>query len=345
LDTRVLPEAVTQGSVSSGVHWKRQLHQFANTLCTQLRQRPEVMGIVIGGSLARGMEWRHSDVEIGIVVGERVPDVGHFNVVDGRGFEVFQLVLADWIPQLELARADPTVVARWPLQLYHCRIVFDVSGVLRQFKEIFDATLFQPAVVAAEIDLALAQFDSIFESGRRDLLAGYPLTALASLREAFNSLILACYWQHGMLPRSQTRTDALLRAHCRRLGKTDFYRLFQRVYALGESATCARSLIEACRGDMEHAADAWGPGTREFFRYAVDGNFDWGIHRSVLTVHRLCVPMTVRMVKGQERIFDDPAWREEHRALCAFLALTSAETESVQSLFGLVGEARTTFAS
>ena len=327
----------------SGTHWKRQLHQFASDLCAEMRLRPEVSGIAIGGSLARGMEWRHSDVEVGIVVTEHIPDVGHFNVRERRGFEVFQFVESDWLEELRRARVDPTAVLQWPIQMYRCRIVFDAAGIFRQFKEIFDAALFQPAVVSAQLALVLARFDAAYVGARRDLRAGYPLSALAGLRDAFNNLILAFYWRHGMLPRSQTRTAALLRIECRRLGTPEFYELFRQVYALSESVQRARDLLEACRDDVERAVEVWGPGAPGFFRYAVDGYFEWGIHHSVLTVHRLCVPICVRAVAGQERVFDDSAWREEHLATCAFLGLMPAEAERAPALFERVAEARAAF--
>ncbi len=333
------------GRPAARVHWKRQLHQLARHICGQLLERPQVRGIAIGGSLARGMEWRHSDVELGIVVTDHIPDLGHFNVQDQCGFEVFQLVEADWREQLDLARSDPRVVLHWPIQLYQCRIVCDEAGVLGPFKEIFDATLFRPETLAAKLEIELGRFDDLFARGRQDLQTGYPLSALAGLRDAFNSLILAFYWKHGILPRSQTRTDALLRAHCRRLGQPGFYVLFRQVYALRESARSARDLLAACRDDLELAVDVWGPGARDFFRFAVDGGFAWGIHDSVLTVHRLCVPICVRAVPGRERAFDDPAWRRRHGALCAFLALEEQEAESVPALFARVAEARAAFSA
>jgi hypothetical protein len=332
--------SVVQVGDHDATHWKRQLHQFAGSVCKRLRQRPDVAGIAIGGSLARGVEWRHSDVEIGIVVRDRIADLGHFNVIDGRGVEVFQFVQAEWQEQLWLAHADPSVVAKWPIQMYQCRIIRDAAGIFSSFKEQFDATLFQPAIVAAHRNAELAQFDEWFARGQVELQSGFPVSALVSLRIAFNSLILAYYWHHGILPRSQNRTDALLRAHCRRLGHPDFYHLFRDVYALRVSARRARMLIEPCRADIDAAVAVWGVEAPAFFRYAVDGNFEWGIAGSILTVHRLCVPLYVRTVQGQEHIFDDASWSGHHAALCTFLGLSGWQPSGVTALFERTAVAR-----
>lgn len=51
--------------------WRTELHNWANQYTKELAEKSGVLGVVIGGSLARGQEWRHSDLEVGILVGER----------------------------------------------------------------------------------------------------------------------------------------------------------------------------------------------------------------------------------------------------------------------------------
>jgi hypothetical protein len=326
-----MPGQVSQIWDDSQPHWKRQLHLFAAGLCARLRQRPDVAGIAMGGSMARGAEWQHSDVEMAIVVRDRIANLGYFNVVDGRGVELFQFVQA---------QDDPNVVATWPIQMYQCRIIYDAAGIFGPFKEIFDATLFQPATVKAKRDCELARFDELFEQGRQELRDGFAVSALASLRLAFNSLILAYYWQHGILPRSQNRTEVLLRAHCKRLGHPAFYQLFRDVFGLEESTKRARTLIEACRADIESAVAIWGAEAPAFFRHAVDGNFEWGIARSILTVYRLYVPSCVRSAQGQEHVFDDDSWCDQHAALRTFLGFSGWQSGGVASLFERAADMR-----
>ena len=101
--------------------------------------KPGIVGVVIGGSIARGQEWRHSDLEVGILVGERNESLPYFNVDAGRGVEIIQLILPQLEVQIKQVEAgDMTPVANWPIQLWKCRIVHNPKAILEQFKGQFD---------------------------------------------------------------------------------------------------------------------------------------------------------------------------------------------------------------
>jgi len=43
-------------------NWKVQLQNWANQYAGELANKPGIHGVVIGGSIARGQEWHHSDL-------------------------------------------------------------------------------------------------------------------------------------------------------------------------------------------------------------------------------------------------------------------------------------------
>jgi hypothetical protein len=312
---------VVQGSQPAQVSWRTDLHRFADDLLQSFAARADVRGVALGGSLARGMEWQHSDIEMAILVEQRLTDLGYFAVREGRGVEIIQLAADTLAQQIERARTDPLAVLDWPIQMYQCKVTHDPSGLLAQFKLTFDRTLFLPEVVQAKMQRALEAFDREAAVVQADLDAGRPLTALAQLRSAFNQLILAFYWRHNILPRSQNRTAALLRAHCRRLDAPDFYALYCDVYGFDLTAAQARRLLAACRAEVSAIVSGFGGAAADFFYHAVDGEFRWRQTNGILAVYRLYVPLCLRRFQGQVGVFDDPAWRAERRDLCRFVGL------------------------
>jgi hypothetical protein len=309
------------GNSKTQLHWRTELHRFADDVLRSFVERGDVHGVALGGSLARGLEWKHSDIELAILVERRLDEFGHFAMWDSRGFEIFQFIEAELREQINGAQRDPTAVLDWPIQMYQCRVIADPSGLLSRFKEAFDRRLFSAEVVSAKVARSLEGFDREFATAQADLAASKPLTALAQLRAAFNHLILAFYWRHEILPRSQNRTEAMLRMHCRRLGKMDFYALFHEVYDLDLTAAQARGLLASCRAEVNDIVSGFGSAAADFFYYAVDGEFRWGQTKGILTVYRLYVPWCLRRFNEQDGVFDDGAWREAHRDLCRFVGL------------------------
>ncbi len=49
-------------------NWRSELRGWAGQYVEGLRGRDGILGVVMGGSLARGQEWRHSDLETGVLV-------------------------------------------------------------------------------------------------------------------------------------------------------------------------------------------------------------------------------------------------------------------------------------
>jgi hypothetical protein len=325
------------------MHWRREVHAFADRVLRSFAERDDVRGVALGGSLARGLEWLHSDVEMAILVDQRL-DMGYFAVREGRGVEVIQLVAGDLARQIDRACTDPLAVLDWPIQMYQCRVVHDPGGVLAQFKEAFDRSLFLPEVVRAKIQRSLDAFDREAAVAQADLDAGRPLTALAQLRSAFNQLILGFYWRHNILPRSQNRTASLLRKHCQRLGTMDFFELYSAVYGFDLSSAEARRLLASCQDEVRGIVSGFGPAAADFFYHAVDGEFRWGQTKGILGVYRLYVPLCLRRFQKQEGVFDDPAWRAAHADLCRFVGLDRPDAAATADLLARAQAYRTRLA-
>src|ERR1700712_431444 len=109
-------------------------------------------GVLLGGSIARGQQWAHSDLEAGLLVEASDPSLAYFNVDGGRGVEIIQLVAPDIIQQLErVERGDLSPVSVWPIQMFRARIISDPTGLLRRFTVEFDRHLFSPVVVRLKL--------------------------------------------------------------------------------------------------------------------------------------------------------------------------------------------------
>src|SRR5512137_2468948 len=134
------------GNRETPAHWRTELHRFADDVLRSFVERQDVAGVALGGSLARGLEWKHSDVELAILVERRLDEFGHFAVREGRGFEIFQFVETELREQIDRAQTAPTAVLDWPIQMYQCRVITDPSGLLGRFKEAIDQRLFSAEV-------------------------------------------------------------------------------------------------------------------------------------------------------------------------------------------------------
>jgi predicted nucleotidyltransferase len=60
------------------VHWKQQLYDSANRVANQFKDQPGIVSIAIGGSLARGAAWKHSDLELCVMVDQHLPELQYF---------------------------------------------------------------------------------------------------------------------------------------------------------------------------------------------------------------------------------------------------------------------------
>jgi hypothetical protein len=121
----------------------------------------------------------------------------------------------------------------------------------------------------------------------------------------------------------------------------DFYELFHEVYDFDLTAAQARSLLASCRAEVNEIVSGFGPAAADFFYHAVDGEFRWGQTKGILTVYRLYVPWCLRRLKKQDGVFDDAAWRDEHRDLCRFVGLDRPDAARTADLLARTQAFRT----
>ena len=58
---------------------KSAIDQWATGYCQQVAATRSA-GVLLGGSIARGEQWKHSDLELGLLVDEADPKIPYFNV-------------------------------------------------------------------------------------------------------------------------------------------------------------------------------------------------------------------------------------------------------------------------
>ncbi len=313
--------------------WKVELRAWANQVAQDFAAGEGVMGVILGGSIARGQEWQHSDLELGILVAERLPGLPYFNVISGRGVEAIQLVRADLEAQVQAAEAgDSAPLGQWPIQLWQGRVIRDTSGLLARFKAQFDPGLFRAEVVGQRILELRAETGRVLSEARGLLETRRPAAALVRARYAMNEAILIYHWSRGELPRSQSRTDSRLRLVCRRHGDMDFYALYRDVFDLHDATRVICKTLPSVQAEVLEIARGWGDTARDFFLYAVDGNFRWRQNAGILTVYRLYIPIIGAPGQAIFERLDDPLWAAKHKNLMTFLGLAGIGTERVAGL-------------
>jgi predicted nucleotidyltransferase len=93
--------------------WRNQLRTWADRHARDFIKKPGILGVVIGGSLARGQEWCHSDLELGILVEDKDAALPYFNVDHGRGVEVIFHSLYREV--FALSDTNRVIKNTWPL--------------------------------------------------------------------------------------------------------------------------------------------------------------------------------------------------------------------------------------
>lgn len=293
-------------------------------------------GVLLGGSIARGQQWAHSDLEAGLLVEAPDPSLSYFNVDAGRGVEIIQLVGPELTKQLEeVERGELTAISKWPIQLYRARVISDPTGLLAGFVAQFDRHLFSPAVVQLKLAHHANRVAQNLEKARGHVAAGRPRAALCDLRHAMNEAVLALHWSFGELPRSHSRVDSRLRDLTTRHGRPEFYALYRDVFELDAADEVIRREWPVVKEQVLQITSAWR--AREFFETAVDGTFSWGENSSILSIHRLFVPL----IGGPGVIdsLDDPGWAATNASLVRFLGLETANAEAVSRRAGQIEQA------
>jgi len=318
-------------------NWRVQLQNWANQYAEELADKPGIFGVVIGGSIARGQEWRHSDLEVGVLVEGKDESIPYFNVNAGRGVEIIQLILPQIETQITQVEAgDLTPVAIWPIQLWKCQVVHDPQGILEQFKRQFDSRLFTNEVLEKRIEnLRLDIRNRLTEANRR-LAEDKPASALVEVRHAMNNVILAFHWANGELPRSQNRTDSRLLALCQRYSIMPVYTLYHDVFALSDATNVIENIWPKVRNSVLEITRLWGDSAHEFFVHAVDSGFQWGENSGILTVYRLYIPTIGGTSHSLQQHLDNQNWTEQNKDLVEFLGLADIKNETVSQFISRI---------
>lgn len=288
-------------------------------------------GVLLGGSIARGQQWAHSDLEAGLLVDVADPSMPYFNVDSGRGVEVIQLVGPDLIKQLEeVEGGDLSAVSAWPIQMYKARVISDPTGLLTRFIAQFDSHLFSPSVVRMKLVHHVTKATHALDKARALVAVDRTRGALCEVRNAMNEAVLALHWSLGELPRSHNRVDSRLRDLTTRHGLPEFYALYRDVFELDTADEVIKRDWPVVKERVLEIASAWR--ARAFFETAVDGTFSWGENGGIISIHRLFIPIMGRPDGGIFGSLDEPDWASANPGLLQFLGLASASAKTVSRL-------------
>lgn len=324
------------------MHWKAKLYGTANKIAARFVDDPHILGIAFGGSIGRGVAWKHSDLELCLLVEERIEEFQHFNVIENMGVEIFQFTKPR-IEQFLAGFKEPDAsVLEFRIQIYGCKIVYDPTGLLGRFKEIFDRSLFHETVTRLKSAEALRQADARLERAKELLGQGRFRTAAAHLRIGLNDLVLATYWRHRMLPRSQNRTEYFLKKHIGVFGQDHLYKAFIRIFCLDRPLAEMKERLFLAREEIHLLAETlWGSQSPQFLQQAVDGNLEWGYEKSILYVYKYCVHRMQCQGLQEDDVYDRESYREGFGRLYRFLDLEEMGQQEVQDMVRLFEKART----
>ena len=303
-------------------------------------------GVLMGGSIARGQHWAHSDLEAGLLVNSFDASVPYFNVDRdfSRGVEIIQLVAPDLSKQVdEVESGNLNAVSTWPIQLYKARIISDPTSLLKRFTTQFDRHLFSPLVTKQKFKRHAHSTAQALERASTLVAASRARAALCEIRFAMNETVLALHWSIGELPRSQNRVDSRLRDLTARHGLSDFYALFRDVFDLENTDEVVARDWPVVKEQILELASPWN--AREFFEIAVDGTFSWGENHSILAAYRLYMPLMGPLMGHPEvgiyESIDDPDWTNANPGILRFLGLENTNAEIVSEFSARIRRALT----
>ena len=324
------------------MNWKAKIYKTAYQVAEEFSKKDWVKGVAIGGSVARGTVWMHSDLELCLLVDEKNNDIAYFNYIDGLGVELIQLERAKieaFVSEYEEHGGFGDIVG-FPLQMYRCRVMHDPSGLLARFKEAFDGNLFDDSIKRLKKDEALARAGRHYSDAQKLLEDGRPQSARGALCVAVNALLIAYYWQHGILLRSQNRTVYLLKRQAKLIDGGELCAAFTAIYGVDKSPPRLKAeFLEAKEDLMEAFRGIWGESGAEFLENACDGNLEWGYESSIIYVYKYCFYSRIynQVLDGT---YDDAAFRAEHPALCRFLCADETDEQYAARLIALYEGAR-----
>ncbi|WP_337103638.1 hypothetical protein [Paenibacillus sp. YIM B09110] len=321
--------------------WRQRIYDTAAEIAASFETDSRVVAIAIGGSIGRRQVWKHSDLELCLIVEEPISELSYFNVSAGLGVEIIQIErrhVKEWV---DAFREPDETLLKFPVQIYKCRITHDPSGLLGRFKKLYDKSLFHESIRKLKREAALTQSDAQLAAARTRMAEGAPCTAIAHLRMGLNDLLLAYYWHHGILPRSQNRTIRLLKHNSSLIGHTYLYDAFIAIYGLDEPLSRMKKEYFGAQNDiMTLTNQSWGTDAAEFLRQAVDSKLEWGQTRSMLYVYKLCVHWMYAGQPDASDIYDQPSFREQNGGLYQFLNMDDLTTEKAWKLVSSFQAAR-----
>jgi hypothetical protein len=323
------------------MHWKAKLYNTAKNIASRFENDPRILGIAFGGSIGCGVAWKHSDLELCILVEEPIKEFQHFNVIDNMGVEIFQYEKPKLEQFLSVFKEPDESVLPFRIQIYGCKIVYDPTGLLGSFKATFDQSLFHEKVTRLKVSEALRHADVRLGRAKELLKLGRARTAAAHLRIGLNDLVLATYWQHRMLPRSQNRTEYFLKKNIAVFGHDHLYKAFIRTFCLDQPLTRMKEYLFQSRGEIHSLAETlWGSNSSEFFQKAVDGNLEWGYEKSILYVYKYCVHRMQCSDLMEGDVYDRDSYQEQYSHLYRFLDMEELGRQEVEDMVSLFEKAK-----
>jgi hypothetical protein len=310
----------------TGESWRIRIREWADAVAKSYAEDAGILGVMIGGSIARGQEWEHSDLEMGILVESRRDDIPYFNVQGDRGVEILQLEYRDLCRQIEnIEKGDLSEVVKWPIQLWEGVLLKDTTGTLKKFKDLFDKNLFSGETLEFQIKAIRKNIESDVGKTNESLKGKKYIASMITLREAMNEAVLYFYWKNGELPRSQNRTESRLKERSLRYGDKAIHPLFMSVFELEDGERIVKELYPKVKEKILGFTKNWGDSATEFFVHAVDSDFSWGENLGILYVYRLYVPI----IGEFHKFADDEAWQRENREVLEFLGLDAISERKI----------------
>jgi predicted nucleotidyltransferase len=323
------------------MHWKTKIYESAYKVANRFTNDPNVIGVALGGSIGRGMTWKHSDLELCIIVEKRTNEYQYFNFMDNLGVEIIQIqkeLVEDFVTNF---REPNAAILKFPIQIYKCRVIHDPTGILAKFKDLYDRYLFHKDITHSKKAEALAHADKKLVKAKEILSIGHHKTAVAHLRVGLNYLLLAYYWHHNILPRSQNRTIYMLKKNTKIIGHEKLYDAFINIFCLNKSYKMMRENLFRARSDiLKISATNWGSGASDFLENAVDSKLEWGHGQSILYVYKYCLHRMQCRDDDQEGIYDQETFKFEYEHINEFLDFGDMEPEKVNNMVKLFGKAR-----
>ncbi len=314
------------------MHWKTKIYQSAHTVAKSFEDDKRVVGVAFGGSVAKNMVWKHSDLELCIVVNERIEDYEYFNFIEGMGVEIIQIEKSKIQEFIEGFTQPDEKVLSFPIQIYKCKILYDPQNILSEFKKIYDNSLFNPNVANIRETQHIKNTDDEYEKAKASFAKEHYKTALSHLRLSVNELLLVYYWHYGILPRSQNRTVHFLKKNSKAFGNDVLYNAFVDIFCLNKSLGFMRNALNTAKDEIFEISENWGQGTPEFLQKAVDINLEWGYPKSITYVYKWCMHL-LTLSLNEEGFCDTKDFNSKYPKLNVFLDFMEVSKSDLEEMF------------